>query len=112
MNFAPSPAASFAFLKDASYPISSVGLLLSSVLSLFPFLPGLVPDPELVPLPELLPLLLPLLLDPELPEEVSDPLPSFASVLIMSSIPLLSLELSGENPVKSLKTALSPSLIP
>ena len=75
--------------------------------------PDPLPEPEPDPLPpELVPPPAPLF--PELdPEEPSEPAPPLASVPNISFKPLLSeLELSGENPVKSLKTALSPSLIP
>ena len=92
-----------------------------------------VPEPELEPdpplefaEPELLPpfeleaplLLAPLLLPPlfELvltPEETSELVGWYELLLAISPMPLLpESELSGENPVKSLKTALSPSLIP
>ena len=70
------------------------------------------PEPELLPPLEFVPPLLPL--EPELPPlETSEPVPSPELSPNKSPIPLSpELVLSGENPVKSLNTALSPSLIP
>ena len=70
------------------------------------------PEPELLPPLEFVPPLLPL--EPELPPlETSEPVPSPELSPNKLPIPLSSeLELSGENPVKSLNTALSPSVIP